>query len=108
MIIEPEKITKTGEPHVLPEPETAGSAAVTDIPAPQQQAGLIRQLLAERKNVVAYDNEVRVKQIDRQLKNLGYEGEPKDVTKDQEPVGRVDRPQRTLKSDPVDLRPAKS
>jgi hypothetical protein len=55
-----------------------------------QRAGLVRQLLAERENVVAYGNEPRVKEIDRQLADLGYEAEkPVKVEKDEPPKSRA-------------------
>jgi hypothetical protein len=36
-----------------------------------QQAGLVRQLLAERENAVGYGQETRIQAIDKQLKDLG-------------------------------------
>jgi hypothetical protein len=69
-----------------------------------QRAGLVRQLLAERENVVAYGNEPRVKQIDRQLADLGYEKpKPARVARDEPPQGRATkqaaRHQTTAKTD---------
>ena len=39
---------------------------------PYQQAAQVRQLLAERENAVAYEQETRVAAVDKQLAELGY------------------------------------
>jgi hypothetical protein len=46
---------------------------------PYQQAGQIRQLLAERENAVAYEQTDRIAAIDKQLSGLGYK--PKQAAK---------------------------
>lgn len=41
-----------------------------------QMAGQVRQLLAERANLVAYGNVDRVKAIDKDLKMMGFDKDP--------------------------------
>jgi hypothetical protein len=59
---------------------------------PYQQAGLVRQLLAERANALAYGNKDRVTGIDSSLDALGYTGD-RTVGASGTPVGRSSRPE---------------
>jgi hypothetical protein len=50
-----------------------------------QNAGQVRQLLAERENAVAYGQETRVEAIDKQLKQLGVKPKAKAAKVEPEP-----------------------
>jgi hypothetical protein len=108
----------TGEPYTLPDAETPGSVAVTDIPAigadvseldPEsdpgirkaqelrsdyQRAGQVRRALNEHRNAKSQDNAERMKAAKKDLAALGYEGDPEaDTTEDDDttPRGRTSR-----------------
>jgi hypothetical protein len=112
------------EKYVLPEPETAGSEAVTDIPAPggdvsdadpesdpgirkaqalgsdYQRAGQIRQAIQEHRNATRHGNEERQKAARKNLEALGFEGDIfDDEDNDKTPRGRQTREQRMTKAD---------
>jgi hypothetical protein len=110
------------EKYVLPDAETPGSAAITDIPAPggdvsdadpdsepgirkaqelgadYQRAGQIRQALSEHRNATRHGNEERQKAARKNLEALGFEGDIFD-DEDKTPRGRQTREQRMTKSD---------
>lgn len=67
----------------------------TDNPAVAAQ---LRQLLAERENAVAYENEGRVEAIDKQLDSLGYKPDKKPAKAEGNgPTGRgPGRPKKTV------------
>jgi hypothetical protein len=65
-----------------------------------QQAGQVRQLLAERANAVAYKKLDRVASIDDSLDAIGYTGDREAGASGQPgPLGRTSRPDKTLRSD---------
>jgi hypothetical protein len=66
-----------------------------------QRAGLVRQLLAERENAVAYGQKDRVEAADKQLAELGYSEPEKEPRQGREsaPAGRSSRPQSTASDD---------
>ena len=68
-----------------------------------QRAGQIRQMLNERSNCKIFGNTERIKAIDKDLTELGYEGDPEAPVKDDKgPVGRSTRQDHavTAKVDP--------
>jgi hypothetical protein len=118
--------TDTGpEKYVLPDPETAGSEAVTDIPAPgadlsdadpesdpgirkaqelgsdYQRAGQIRQALSEHRNATRQGNTERVKAARKNLAAYGYEGDPEADDETTEDDGKTPRGRQTRESKAV-------
>jgi hypothetical protein len=116
------------EKYVLPEPTTAGSEAVTDIPEsggdlsdadPEsdpgiakaqelgvnyQRAGQVRQALSEHRNATRQGNADRVKAAKKNLAALGFEGdlEVDDETTEDDgktPRGRQTRESKSVKTD---------
>jgi hypothetical protein len=87
---------------------TAGSTGPTD-PAIQkardlgvqyQQAGQVRQLLAERQNAVAYGMLDRIVGIDRSLSEMGYTGDRTvGSSGDPGPLGRASRSDKTVQAE---------
>jgi hypothetical protein len=65
-----------------------------------QQAGQVRQLLAERRNMVAYGNTERVAGIDSALAALGYTGDRMaGASGDPGPLGRSSRSSKAVRTD---------
>jgi hypothetical protein len=65
-----------------------------------QYAGQVRQLLAERANVIAYGNTDRLAGIETALDALGYSGDRSiGASSDSGPAGRSSRADKTLRSD---------
>ncbi|SRR6266704_2650806 len=76
-----------------------------------QQAGQVRQLLAERANAEAYGQTNRVTAVDKQLAELGYvrPAEAPEVSRTSHPAGRAsrqDRIEKTADSDETPVFPA--
>lgn len=65
-----------------------------------QKAGQVRQLLAERQNMVAYGNIDRVVSIDQNLTMMGYTGDRTiGATGDPGPIGRTSRSDQMVTAD---------
>lgn len=65
-----------------------------------QRAGQIRQMINEIANLKIFDNTERIKAIEKDLKAIGFEGDPHaELTDESGPVGRSTRQERTVSTD---------
>jgi hypothetical protein len=75
---------------------------------PYQQAGAVRQLLAERANAVTYGQATRVEAVDKQLAELGVSlDEPSDAASGTAPKGRATRESKQTTTDAAAKQTAK-
>lgn len=72
---------------------------------PYQQAGQIRQLLAERENAVAYEQTDRIAAVDKQLSGLGYK--PKQAAKAADAAEATAEAETPAKEEPAKEEPPK-